>query len=299
MMENTSAAGSMDLAPNWIRLWRLSSASTAPIAAPAIATMGRDFEPTSSSWRSSSRPSNGRLVVERSTCQMNMPSSPNHSRRLLMRIPDCGCGGANCDGWLREIVGAVAARDVGVGVHYFGSGVRGLARARVTAIDGGTAWSRVMCMSNFSWRTAWGARVKMAVGTSQGGVETGKDMNNIAGGRRLCETGQYGIVSKTRPALPPIKFSGKKPRRGVRRSISTMRPLSIGEDEVLACRWPSWKEVSTAIAPVASWSFGSTTDSRSRSVPAARRQSLAQVIVGRAGRRLSCLAVSTQWESSY
>ena len=40
-------------------------------------------------------------------------------------IPDCGCGGANCDGWLREIVGAVAARDVGVGVHYFGSGVRG------------------------------------------------------------------------------------------------------------------------------------------------------------------------------
>src|SRR5208337_808058 len=54
-------------------------------AAPAKATSGRDFDPTSSSCRNSSRNSNGGVTAARTTRQKNMPRSPNHSRNLLIR----------------------------------------------------------------------------------------------------------------------------------------------------------------------------------------------------------------------
>lgn len=56
----------------------------------------------------------------------------------------------------------------------------------------------------------------MAVGTSQGGVETGKDMNSITGGRRLCETGQYGIVSRTHAMAWKIARQGSAELLGSR-----------------------------------------------------------------------------------
>src|SRR3984957_2451533 len=101
MIEKTTAAGSMALAPNRTRLYRLSNASTAPIAEPARATSGNDLEPTSSNCRNSSRLSKGRLTEARVTCQTKMPSSPNHSSKPWIGLPrersvdfisDSGCG---------------------------------------------------------------------------------------------------------------------------------------------------------------------------------------------------------------
>ena len=80
------AAGSIDLAPNRVRLYRASSESTAPIAAPAAATRGRDMDPISSSWRNNSRNSNGGVTDARATCHVNIPRSPNHSRKVLMGL---------------------------------------------------------------------------------------------------------------------------------------------------------------------------------------------------------------------
>src|ERR1700733_2846052 len=58
--------------------------STTPVAAPAKATKGRDFEPISSSCRSNSRNSKGGVTAARKTCQQNMPKSPNHSKNWLI-----------------------------------------------------------------------------------------------------------------------------------------------------------------------------------------------------------------------
>jgi hypothetical protein len=73
------------------------------------------------------------------------------------------------------------------------------------------AWSQVVCMSNFSWRSASGTRVKMAMGTSQRGVETGKAMNNI-GGR------EASVRNRTLLGLFPggRRSSGKPRRRATR-----------------------------------------------------------------------------------
>src|ERR1700721_2470013 len=76
----------MDLAPNRTKLLRLSKERTKPMAAPAKATTGSDLDPISSSWRSSSRPSNGRRTAMRMTCHRKRPRSPNHSRKRLIRF---------------------------------------------------------------------------------------------------------------------------------------------------------------------------------------------------------------------
>src|ERR1700691_3432513 len=82
--EKTMAAGSSDLAPNRVRLYRASMESTIPVAAPARATSGKDFDPISSSCRNNSRNSNGGVTAACTTCQKNIPRSPNHSRNWLM-----------------------------------------------------------------------------------------------------------------------------------------------------------------------------------------------------------------------
>src|SRR5271154_5694712 len=58
--------------------------STMPVAAPAKATSGRDFDPISSSWRNNSRNSKGGVTAARTTCQKNIPRSPNHSSSWLI-----------------------------------------------------------------------------------------------------------------------------------------------------------------------------------------------------------------------
>src|SRR5271154_3626494 len=69
--------------------------STMPVAAPARATSGRDFDPISSSWRNSSRISNGGVTAARATCQKNIPRSPNHSRNsLITRFGEVNVNGA-------------------------------------------------------------------------------------------------------------------------------------------------------------------------------------------------------------
>src|ERR1700733_14881679 len=59
--------------------------STTPVAAPAKATKGRDFDPISSSCRNHSRNSKGGVTAARKTCQENMPQSPNHSKNWLIK----------------------------------------------------------------------------------------------------------------------------------------------------------------------------------------------------------------------
>src|ERR1700683_919004 len=68
--------------------------STMPVAAPAKATNGRDFDPISSSWRNNSRNSNGGVTAARTTLQKNIPRSPNHSKNSPMN-PFVGVGGNN------------------------------------------------------------------------------------------------------------------------------------------------------------------------------------------------------------
>src|ERR1700676_885898 len=58
-------------------------ARTTPMADPASATSGSDFEPISSSWRTSSRPSKGGAQAERATFHAKIPRLPNHSRKPL------------------------------------------------------------------------------------------------------------------------------------------------------------------------------------------------------------------------
>src|ERR1700723_2576793 len=58
--------------------------STTPVAAPAKATKGRDFDPISSSCRNNSWNSKGGVTAARKTCQQNMAKSPNHSKNWLI-----------------------------------------------------------------------------------------------------------------------------------------------------------------------------------------------------------------------
>src|ERR1700677_3527451 len=67
--------------------------STMPVAAPAKATNGKDFEPISSSWRNNSRNSNGGVTAARTTRQKNIPRSPNHSRNSLILVKTSAAGG--------------------------------------------------------------------------------------------------------------------------------------------------------------------------------------------------------------
>ena len=82
--ENTIAEGSIAFAPNLVKLVRASMERTAPIAAPAIATSGIDFDPTSSSCRMSSRHSYGGVTAAFKTCQEKTPRLPNHSKKSLV-----------------------------------------------------------------------------------------------------------------------------------------------------------------------------------------------------------------------
>src|SRR5208282_3651070 len=84
--ENTTAAGSNEPAPNRTRLSRVSRERMAPMAAPAKATRGNDFDPISSICRASSRNSKGGVTAARRTCQEKRPSSPNHSKNPLIRV---------------------------------------------------------------------------------------------------------------------------------------------------------------------------------------------------------------------
>src|ERR1035441_2623319 len=54
-----------------------------PMAEPAMTTNGKDFDPTSSSWRINSRHSNGGVTAARKTCQEKIPRFPNHSKKPL------------------------------------------------------------------------------------------------------------------------------------------------------------------------------------------------------------------------
>jgi hypothetical protein len=53
---------------------------TTPIAAPAKTTRGKDFDPTSSSWRINSRHWYGGVTAALITRQEKMPRLPNHSK---------------------------------------------------------------------------------------------------------------------------------------------------------------------------------------------------------------------------
>src|ERR1700693_353683 len=55
-----------------------------PVAAPAKATRGSDFDPISSSCRNNSRNSYGGVTAARSTRQKNIPRSPNHSKNCVI-----------------------------------------------------------------------------------------------------------------------------------------------------------------------------------------------------------------------
>jgi len=79
------AEGRSDLAPKRVRLELASMDKTTPIAEPARATSGTDFEPMSSSWRMSSRHSKGGVTAARTTCHVKRPSSPNHAKNPPMR----------------------------------------------------------------------------------------------------------------------------------------------------------------------------------------------------------------------
>src|SRR5258708_1297700 len=56
---------------------------TTPVAAPAMATNGSDFDPMASIWRTSSANSKGGVTTARATRPQNAPSSPNHSKKLI------------------------------------------------------------------------------------------------------------------------------------------------------------------------------------------------------------------------
>jgi len=82
--ENTITAGSMDFAPNRVKLSRVCRAKTTPVAAPANATKTNDREPISSNCRTNSPPSNGGTSALRASRATKSPSSPNHSNSETM-----------------------------------------------------------------------------------------------------------------------------------------------------------------------------------------------------------------------
>jgi hypothetical protein len=92
MMETTRRAGSRDLAPKLTRLSCVSRERTTPVAAPANATSGSDFEPSSSSWRANSRASYGGRKTARNNSKQKKPRSPNHSKKWTRQAVD--------EGWL-------------------------------------------------------------------------------------------------------------------------------------------------------------------------------------------------------
>jgi hypothetical protein len=87
MIDYTMAAGGMDFAPKRNKLLRLSRARTAPMAAPARATSGTDFDPSSSNRLTISRSSKGLVNAARITFQEKLPRSPNQSSERLIVAP--------------------------------------------------------------------------------------------------------------------------------------------------------------------------------------------------------------------
>src|SRR5215467_1709130 len=80
MIEKTTTAGRNDLAPKRMRLSRVESVITTPVAAPASATNGSDFEPNSSNWWTNSWISYGGVQAAQIRRPQNAPRSPNHSK---------------------------------------------------------------------------------------------------------------------------------------------------------------------------------------------------------------------------
>jgi len=84
-MEKTTTAGRNDRAPNLTRLACICSAMTTPVAAPAIATRGRDRDPAESHCRINSRNSQGGDNAARVTRLQKTATSPNHSKNWTKR----------------------------------------------------------------------------------------------------------------------------------------------------------------------------------------------------------------------
>ena len=92
--EYTIMDGRNAFAPNRVKVSRVCSERTTPVAAPANATSGIDFEPAASIWRRNSPHSNGSVNRDLATRRQNTPSSPNHSSTPVNK-PDIGwCFGA-------------------------------------------------------------------------------------------------------------------------------------------------------------------------------------------------------------
>ena len=85
-IEKMMTAGSIDFAPNCVSVSRVCRERTTPVAAPASATKGNDFDPIASIWRISSPPSQGGTKATRARRQQNMPSSPNHAKNPIMLV---------------------------------------------------------------------------------------------------------------------------------------------------------------------------------------------------------------------
>ena len=93
-IENTTAAGSNELAPNRTRLSRVSRERMAPMAAPAKATSGNDFDPISSICRTSSRNSKGGV-----TCRpQNLPGKKAQFAEPFEKPVDRSRAGTHCGG---------------------------------------------------------------------------------------------------------------------------------------------------------------------------------------------------------
>src|ERR1700722_5820260 len=86
MSEKTMTAGSMAFAPKRVKLSRVCKESTMPVAAPARATSGNDFDPMESICRINSRPSQGAPKVARATRAQKSPNSPNHSKNVVSQV---------------------------------------------------------------------------------------------------------------------------------------------------------------------------------------------------------------------
>jgi len=77
-----------DSAPKLTRLSCVSRERTTPVAAPANATSGSDFEPNSSNWCANSRASYGGRKTARTNWKQKKPRSPNHSKKRTRKAID-------------------------------------------------------------------------------------------------------------------------------------------------------------------------------------------------------------------
>ena len=74
---------------------------------------GKDFDPISSSCRNNSRNSNGGVTAARTTCQKNIPISPNHSRKWLIGpLVETVAGAGSVNGLGRRVAASAGALSV-------------------------------------------------------------------------------------------------------------------------------------------------------------------------------------------